>query len=397
MFFLLKNFTMKCVVLITINILLISCKNDRNNDNLQADKIESDKVIIFSADVNPAYTIRLEKDLLFTETQEVNFNYISDVAVDDSGRVLITEMSMGNRAIHQFNTDGNYIGQLGREGMGPGEYQTPVHLQVVGDRAYIYDNLLNRITAYSLSDLNYVRSVPVLDGKYPDSNKISGMTPQSLFVLDNEEFVVGFGSLSPHVEVNMIKYFLADSQGQFMLDELFKLQAKGVFSVNKDVLSIQAQLPFDHDSFVYHRQNNFYTVWSEQFLIKVYDESGNLVRGIHYPVEKVPFIRNEYVENNMSSNLRRAVQYIDFPKYWPIVADLLVDDQGRLWVAIYTDDFNKYEWWVLENSGKLMARFEWPRRKKIQDIKNGFLYTRQTDEENGLQEVVRYWVEFQEM
>ncbi|TVR32958.1 MAG: hypothetical protein EA390_04565 [Balneolaceae bacterium] len=72
---------------------------------------------------------------------------------------------------------------------------------------------------------------------------------------------------------------------------------------------------------------------------------------------------------------------------------LAVDDKGRVWVATIVKNFSVHEWWVLEENGELMARFEWPRDEPIVVIKEGKIYTRQTDEETGLQQVVRYRVE----
>lgn len=57
------------------------------------------------------------------------------------------------------------------------------------------------------------------------------------------------------------------------------------------------------------------------------------------------------------------------------------------------EDFEVYEWWILEETGELITTFEWPRDERIEVIKNGKMYTRQTDEESGLQQVVRYRAE----
>jgi len=65
---------------------------------------------------------------------------------------------------------------------------------------------------------------------------------------------------------------------------------------------------------------------------------------------------------------------------------------NRLWVFTIVEDFDVYEWWVLELSGELITRFEWPREEPIEVIKNGKMYTRQTDEETGLEQIVRYGI-----
>ncbi|MCC5906914.1 MAG: hypothetical protein JJU13_11940 [Balneolaceae bacterium] len=48
-------------------------------------------------------------------------------------------------------------------------------------------------------------------------------------------------------------------------------------------------------------------------------------------------------------------------------------------------------------SRELITWFEWPRDEPIEIIKNGYLYTRETDEETGLQQVVRYRIVMEEV
>ncbi len=43
-----------------------------------------------------------------------------------------------------------------------------------------------------------------------------------------------------------------------------------------------------------------------------------------------------------------------------------------------------------------MSKFEWPRDEPIEVVKNGYMYTRQTEQETGLQQVVRYRIEMTE-
>ena len=82
----------------------------------------------------------------------------------------------------------------------------------------------------------------------------------------------------------------------------------------------------------------------------------------------------------------------DLPETWPAIDNILADDEGRLWVATIVEDLSVYEWWVLEDSGELITKFKWPRDEPIEVVKNGKIYTRETDEDTGLQRVVRYGI-----
>jgi hypothetical protein len=91
------------------------------------------------------------------------------------------------------------------------------------------------------------------------------------------------------------------------------------------------------------------------------------------------------------------MKFMDLPSFWPVLRAVVIDDKDRLWVATTVENMKVYEWWVLEKNGELITQFQWPRIKPIQVVKNGNIYTRETDEETGLQQVVRYQVEFEEV
>jgi len=69
--------------------------------------------------------------------------------------------------------------------------------------------------------------------------------------------------------------------------------------------------------------------------------------------------------------------------------DMKIDDKDRLWVAAVVKKMKLYQWWVLNQNGKLLARFTWPRNKPIQVIKKGYLYTKEKNKK-GLERIVRY-------
>ena len=84
---------------------------------------------------------------------------------------------------------------------------------------------------------------------------------------------------------------------------------------------------------------------------------------------------------------------MDLPSNWPVIRSFIIDDKYNIWVATTVENMNVYEWWLLEPSGELITTFDWSRDEPIEAIKNGKMYTRQTDEETGLEQVVRYNVE----
>jgi len=91
--------------------------------------------------------------------------------------------------------------------------------------------------------------------------------------------------------------------------------------------------------------------------------------------------------------LRDAVQSMPIPDTWPAIRQLRADNSGRIWVLVYAENTEINRWYVLEDSGSLLAKFELPNETSIVAIDDGHLYIRETNEETGLQQVVRYKIE----
>ncbi|MGK7370963.1 MAG: hypothetical protein ACNS64_12180 [Candidatus Halalkalibacterium sp. M3_1C_030] len=143
--------------------------------------------------------------------------------------------------------------------------------------------------------------------------------------------------------------------------------------------------------------NHILWAWTNTFLIKKYSPEGEYQRAIYYPYKKVPLTHESASEAGIPDYILRGWHSMDRPETWPVLADMKVDDQDRLWIATTVEDMTIYEWWVMEETGKLITKFEWPRNEPIEVVNNGNLYTRQTDEGTGLQKVVRYGIELRDL
>lgn len=88
----------------------------------------------------------------------------------------------------------------------------------------------------------------------------------------------------------------------------------------------------------------------------------------------------------------KLVRRADNPSTWPAINAMTVDDKSRIWVSTITDSKDSYQWWVVSDEGKLLVRFRWPRSRSIELVKDGSVYTRETDEETGVTQIVRYGI-----
>ena len=146
-----------------------------------------------------------------------------------------------------------------------------------------------------------------------------------------------------------------------------------------------------------NKSGYIYSTKSNDFLISEYDSNGQYLGAFYYPSQKAKLTRKAAME---SQNIHFGTKYRQsiikrnaLPKTWPAINDLKIDSQNRLWVSTIVANPKIYEWWVLNQNGKLLARFNWPRNKPIEVIKKGYIYTREIDTTTGFQKIVRYRIE----
>ncbi len=105
-----------------------------------------------------AESIRLQSDLRLHGTPNAPFGVISAVATDMLGRFYVLDGM--SQDLYVFDANGDYAGNLGRRGSGPGEFRAAVDVAVSPDSiVWVTDAVAGRHVLFDL-DGNFVRTVP---------------------------------------------------------------------------------------------------------------------------------------------------------------------------------------------------------------------------------------------
>ncbi|MCG2588242.1 6-bladed beta-propeller [Rhodohalobacter sulfatireducens] len=360
---------------------------------------EYENVSVFPADSEPQYTITLDRQTVYGDTEDILLGSRLSVTVDNRNRVYIADNQ--EIVLHLYNPDGTYNRQIGQEGEGPGEYRRIGNMQAGSSYFHLMDRNLTKITRYNLDTFEVEGDISLT----VDRGETDGyfQYPQGFYLLSDSTYLlqIGTGFTAGDAEEDTDRTI----EGRILNVKTEKTGDSAIVSfpsaealIHREENSMMVMsVPYNRKSVISVQDGEIIYGWSQDFLLKVYDQNGRYQRAIYYPYENVSLDRNQVLElySDHEEQWQDMVRRDDMPESWPVFESFTVDDEGRIWVEKLTENRDESEFVVLENSGELLATFNWPSNKEVMEIKNGFLYTLETNEETGLREVVKYGITFE--
>jgi hypothetical protein len=133
----------------------------------------------------------------------------------------------------------------------------------------------------------------------------------------------------------------------------------------------QLELPFLATVAVAIHPDGFATANSREGIIRLVSPEGELWLELDLQSEAERVTQGdwgEYVETYVSRlpdglqpGFRRSLREVELPETWPVVGDLLVDPQGRIWVERWTLlDTASVAWRVFSSSGEFLGEVRFP-------------------------------------
>ncbi len=290
-------------------------------------------------------------------------------------------------AAHMFSPDGRHLGQFGRKGQGPGEFQVLQDLTLDDGKLYTNDPFGRRITVMNLDGslievVSFPDDVPVTrfivpygfedgrgyiliekDVRYPF---VQEETPRTQFLI-------------LHMDHSLkISRTLLDSIGTFQHVMLGERPLSQPFASLTPATGIAPDMPI---------------AWSygHEFRIDFMDPDDLTRWAVTIPHEPLP-VSNEIKEREIAmydrlSRSTEASSKLSFPGYLPHIAaldDLRWDLSGRLWVLEYRDSTvreSPYRFYVFSKDGRWLFRQDFPKRPWL--ISEEGFYTRASDDEGN--------------
>lgn len=403
--------SLKCIVFLLI---ISGCLNDQDKDVdsrqsatvlLPEQYSELENVHAYPVPDSLPYEISLTKVREYADSEQFFFPHINRFAVGDHGRVFIANQ----KNIEVFDSEGMHIKTLGGRGRGPGEFNNMAILspKATTNMVYAYDDILRRVNIFRMDSLSLFHTFKIPRRDVSDENitrfRDINMVSDSLLLIGSNTFY------KENEKGGYRSYDLFDLQGNIISEDVLshKLHPAKSLVIIKIGQASSSKRPLDvptnsHFKVAFDSHQNLYTTMGEDFLIKIYDSYGTYSHAIYYPYNHSPVDREVIIEANSYNEVRKKkIKEQEFPKVWPAIHQLFVDDEGRIWVATIIDDNEHYEWWVLDVEGRLMSKFLMPGKRLIRNtssshtpstpvVKDGYFYNTERDEAMDLNKIVKY-------
>jgi hypothetical protein len=385
-----KNTSIMKKILISVSLLVTGCSGETSVD-IPEEIAAMQNVAIYPGDADPLNNITLTEVARFGDTDELFIRSISGIDVDDRGTLFLADRA--EATLHVYDAMGEYQYSIGRKGEGPGEFNAVYAPRLHENELYVLDVMQQRVSVFNPDDGTFLRDHPL--GR--NSRDTSGF-PVSFSPITDNRFLVYYnrmrqdGDLFFHTPIAS----LLDENGNTLASDFIDFKPGEMFML-RDENSIQIMpLPFMRGSQTGLTRNET-VLWgyTDRIFLKEISLEGEYIRGIYHARANPSLNRAAMMEQFDDDAVREGIRSLDIPGTRPAFQTFRIDDRNRIWLRLNTDDLENVEWWVLDETGEKLATFTRSEEEHLELVKREYIYFRQTDEDTGIQEIVKYRVEME--
>lgn len=321
------------------------------------------------------------------------------------GRVVMLTPDEDTKVL-VFEPSGRLSASFGRTGQGPGEFDYPLHLQVLqGDTIVVWDRMFGPVYYFDPSgkllrerriDLGALVAATRTGDQRPGES-VHWPLPDGFFLIDAVP-----SDWRPPAEPGQI---YRRPSGYVRIDSAYTAHSFGWWDGRERVSSGRENLP-SHVPFPAQAMTvaggdppSVYVTNGDRYEVHQFSESGVLRRILRRTVDPIAFTDDEYEEwketvqaGNPHRDWRQweRVMGEHSRRYHPAIRSFWVDSEGFLWI---NDRLNRQlgttEWSVFDGGGRWLGSIPLP-GDGIYWVGEDFILGGQVDFDTGLQTVERY-------
>lgn len=262
-------------------------------------------------------------------------NAPSDIAVDGQGRIYVSDG--GDDRVIVFDSEGRYLRTLGTHGQGPGEYDWPTALAIVGDSLAVSDEYHRTITVWGL------------DGELRSEHSFECRCQVFyMFGASSGSVIGGFRLWESPFRLAIARIGL-DGKEQLRYGSLVEWQPPGISRRSgKNTLSAYLPVATSQPWFVANPDGDIYLTGGDEYQVLALGPSGETRWALRVPWPREP-VTQEEIEASLEPHRRQfsdetlaGVRWPEirpalagFPKFRQHDRPLQLDGHGHLYVFPY--------------------------------------------------------------
>jgi len=337
--------------------------------------------------------LELEEDLSIGNEEDENYLFYRarDIQVDMEGNIYV--LDSGNHRLQVFDKNGKYLRTIGKRGQGPGEFNTPLCLQLDDETGNIF------VADYmSMTVIIFEK-----EGKYIDKD-IHHAEPLNDFYVDSDGCIWGKFTLPGIDTYRFIKKLSPGGKVEKTFAEIpypiQRIEISRTSEGNRGTLSAyMVKSGYEDDLFISKVDDHTFVYGhSKKYELIAGDKSGKtlfIIRKEESPT-KITNSERDRVINRIKEGIMKQGHYVPdvslkFPDYMAYFYSMITDDKSRIYVRknpVSRESDTNHEYDVFNKEGLYLYRINADHYPGV--IKDGYIYTRIVNEETGLEQIKRY-------
>lgn len=287
----------------------------------------------------------------------------------EDGRILVVDG--GSRQLRFFNAQGRLTSRVGRKGEGPGEFEDPILVPLIGsDSLLVWDRYLQRFQYFS-EDAQSNRTLLLTD-RWPAGGRPPHGAVGRMMLVDEWE-IDWFVPASQQVQgpkdtgVNLMWY---DPVSGSRVPIASHTVTRDFHFLRPGRPPILDHIPFTIFPAAAVTASGGFITDGIVFEIREYGLSGALKRLLRVDLPGRPVseaVTEAWLDSELSSRnartglLEEVLRSMPVPDTLPAFESLLTDEMGNLWAQIYEWDLHKPKRWVVfDGEGVALGTIETP-------------------------------------
>ena len=312
---------------------------------------------------------------------------VSDAMTLSDGRIVVA--NRGSQELRVFDAQGVHLATWGREGEGPGEFNSLVAVaDWRGDSLIAWHSQGERLSVFDLEG-NLGRTMIPGD----PSNSVEEASPGGAILASGD----GDGGFALQIGLTREerRHYVLDAEGKSVASVGIHPGSEYHMSASGDVYRMMT-IPFARSTHTAVWAGRFVVAPSDHYEVRAHDPAGTLalvVRREHSPVTPASAHMEAYIDRlatrapaGRQAERRRELRemYDDVPlaETFPAFDDILADALGHLWVREYDipgEERPKPLWTVFDPDGRVLGFVETPAGLQVNEIGVGHILGRATD------------------